>query len=69
VVADARCLRSPSKHHGEDKDGSSFHARGTISEDGNVINEVVTAKSKDGKEAKATSVYRRVRGETSGAKS
>jgi hypothetical protein len=55
--------------HGADKDGSSFDAHDTLSDDGNTVNEVVTAKSKDGKETKTTSVYHRVGAETSGAKS
>jgi hypothetical protein len=55
--------------HGADKDGSSFDAHDTLSDDGNTVNEVVTAKSKDDKETKTTSVYHRVGAETSGAKS
>lgn len=45
--------------HGEDPDGSSFDSRATMSADGNTITDVGTAKSKDGKVTKLTSVYRR----------
>jgi hypothetical protein len=46
--------------HGEDpSDGSSFDSRATMSADGNTITDVTTMKSKDGKTAKATAVYRR----------
>ncbi len=40
-------------------DGSSFDARATLSADGNTINDVVTAKTKDGKASKMTMVYTR----------
>ena len=46
--------------HGEDPgDGSSFDSRATMSADGNTITDITTAKSKDGKTSKTTSVYRR----------
>lgn len=45
--------------HGEDTDGSSFDARGRISDDGNTITEDVTAKTNDGKESKQKYVYHR----------
>jgi hypothetical protein len=45
--------------HGEEKDGSSFDARGTISADGNTITDQIVGKSKDGKESKAKYVYHR----------
>jgi hypothetical protein len=47
--------------HGEDpKDGSSFDARATVSEDGNTLTDVMTMKSKDGKVSKDTAVMHRV---------
>jgi hypothetical protein len=45
--------------HGEDADGSSFDARSRLSEDGRTMEEELTAKSKDGKESKEKTVYRR----------
>lgn len=45
--------------HGEDPDGSSFDAHDKSSDDGKTIMEEVTAKSKDGKESKAKTLYRR----------
>jgi hypothetical protein len=53
--------------HGVGTDGSSFDARGTVSEDGNTITETGTEKSKDGKISKGTSVYRRAASASSGA--
>jgi hypothetical protein len=46
--------------HGELPDGLVFDSRATMSADGNTVTDVGTAKSKDGKTSKATSVYRRV---------
>ena len=45
--------------HDQDPDGSSFDARGKISDDGNTITEEATSKSKDGKEFKQKYVYHR----------
>jgi hypothetical protein len=45
--------------HGEDPDGSAFDARDKLSDDGNTILEEATEKSKDGKETKTKTVYRR----------
>lgn len=45
--------------HGEDPDGSSFDARDKSSEDGKTIIEETTAKSKDSKESKTKTLYRR----------
>jgi hypothetical protein len=47
--------------HGVDStDGSSFDGRATLSADGNTITDVITSKSKDGKTATETMVFRRV---------
>jgi hypothetical protein len=55
--ADGSLLR-----HGEISDGSFFDARSKLSEDGNTILEEGTSKSKDGKESKGKTLYRRVGG-------
>lgn len=52
--ADGTLLR-----HGEDPDGRSFDARDKSSADGKTIIEEITAKSKDGKESKGKTLYRR----------
>lgn len=46
--------------HGEDPDGSVFDARDKLSDDGNTILEEATETSRDGKEIKTKTVYRRV---------
>ena len=53
--------------HGEDPDGSSFDARSKLSDDGNTINEEITAKTKDNKESKSKTVYQRVKSQKKGA--
>lgn len=55
--------------HGEDpSNGSSFDSRVTMSADGTTITDVTTVKSKDGKTAKTTSVYRRSTATSPGSK-
>jgi len=54
--------------HTEAPDGGTFDARGTTSADGNTFTEVETMKSKDGKTATDTTVYRRVKGGKPGSK-
>jgi hypothetical protein len=46
--------------HGEISDGSTFDVRDSLSADGNTITEEMTIKSKDGKEVKGKSVWRRI---------
>ena len=46
--------------HGEEPDGSSFDARGKLSDDGKTISEEFNEKSKDGKESKGKYLYHRV---------
>jgi len=48
--------------HGEDPDGSSFDAYSKESD--NTITDEITSRTKDGKESKAKTVYRRVMGKT-----
>ncbi len=48
--------------HGELKNGSSFDAYATLSDDGNTITDEITRKDKDGKEMKSTVTYHRVSG-------
>jgi hypothetical protein len=55
--------------HGEDpSNGSSFDSRVTMSADGTTMTDVTTVKSKDGKTAKTTSVYRRSTATSPGSK-
>ena len=48
--------------HGEMKDGGSFDAYATLSDDGNTISDEGTGKDKEGKETKSTTTYHRVSG-------
>jgi len=50
--------------HGEDPDGSSFDAYSKVSDDGTSITDDITIRTKDGKETKSKTVYRRAAGKT-----
>ena len=56
--ADGTLIRRGTDH----SDGSSFDSRATLSPDGNTITDVLTTKAKDGKTAKMTMVYNRMKG-------